>query len=44
MSSCEPDDEDPNTYYLSGYTTDGEEITVELPADTSVEAFDMASA
>lgn len=44
VSSCEPDDEDPNTYYLSGYTTDGEEITVELPADTSVEAFDMASA
>lgn len=44
VSSCEPDTEDPNTYYLSGYSTEGEELTVELPADTSVDAFDMATA
>jgi hypothetical protein len=44
VSSCEPDDEDPNTYYLAGYSVDGEEVVAELPADSSVEAFDMVSA
>lgn len=44
VSSCEPDEEDPNTYYLAGYSADGEEIAVELPADTAVEAFEMATA
>lgn len=44
VSSCEPDDEDPNTYYLAGYSVDGEELAAELPADSSVEAFDMVSA
>ena len=41
VSSCEPDDEDPATYYLSGWTQDGEEIHLELPADTQVEVFEM---
>ena len=44
VSSCEPDTEDPNTYYLSGYSTEGEELTVELPADTAVDAFEMTAA
>lgn len=41
VSSCEPDDEDPETYYLTGYTTEGEAISAELPADTTVEAFEL---
>lgn len=40
VSTCEPDQDDPETYYLSGYTDDGESIHVELPADTAVEVFE----
>lgn len=41
VSTCEPDSEDPNTYYLSGWTAEGEAIHLELAADTSVEIFAM---
>lgn len=41
VASCEPDQDDPETYYLSGWTQEGEEIHLELPADTNVEAFDL---
>ena len=44
VSSCEPDQADPNTYYLMGWTTDGEPVHVELPADTHVEVFEMEPA
>lgn len=44
VSSCEPDEYDPNTYYLSGWTADGESVHVELPAETTVEAFEMEPA
>ena len=40
VSTCEADQDDPETYYLAGYTDDGESIHVELPADTTVEAFE----
>lgn len=44
VSTCEPDPQDPNTYYLSGWTADGEAIHIELPADTTVEIFEMEHA
>lgn len=44
VSSCEPDENDPNTYYLSGWTAEGESVHVELPAETTVEAFEMEPA
>lgn len=44
VSTCEPDDEDPNTYYLTGYTTEGEAVHAELAADTTVEAFELEAA
>lgn len=44
VSFCEPDDDDSTIYYLSGWTTDGEAIHVELPADTTVEAFELEPA
>ena len=44
VSSCEPDDEDPETYYLTGYTPEGEAVSAELPADTTVEAFELETA
>lgn len=44
VSTCEADPQDPNTYYLSGWTTDGEAIHAELPADTIVEAYEMEHA
>ncbi|MCT4574148.1 hypothetical protein N3930_45205, partial [Bacillus thuringiensis] len=40
VSSCKPDEDDPSAYLVSGYTSDGEAVSVELAADTSVEAFD----
>lgn len=40
VSSCEPAEDDPSMYLVSGYTSDGEAVSVELAADTSVEAFD----
>ncbi|MGP9587811.1 hypothetical protein ACT3TB_19395 [Micrococcaceae sp. AOP34-BR2-30] len=44
VSSCEPDEGDPNIYYFSGWTADGEAVHVELPAETSVEVFEMEPA
>lgn len=44
VSTCEPDENDPNTYYLSGWTADGEAVHAELPADTPVEVFEMEAA
>lgn len=43
VSTCEPDPEDPTTYYLTGWTAEGEEVHLELPADTTVEAFELES-
>lgn len=40
VSSCEPDDEDPEIYHLAGYGTEGEPVHAELPAETTVETFD----
>lgn len=40
VAACEPDSEDPQTYYLTGYTAAGESVHVELPADTTVDTFD----
>lgn len=40
VSSCEPAEDDPSMYLVSGYTSDGEAFSVELAADTNVEAFD----
>lgn len=41
VSECTPDEEDPHIYYLTGYTADGEQISAQLPADTTVEALDI---
>lgn len=40
VSSCEPDDDNPEMYYLAGYGTEGESVHAELPADTVVEVFE----
>lgn len=44
VSSCEPDEENPEILYLSGYTAEGEPVHVELPADTNIEAFELEDA
>lgn len=44
VSSCEPTEDDTSTYQVTGYTSDGEAVSVELSADTSVETFDRMEA
>jgi hypothetical protein len=41
VSACEPSPDDPDTYTIEGYTDDGESLTAELPANTTVELFDV---
>lgn len=44
VAQCEPDQDDPQLYYLAGYTPDGEPVHVELAAETTVEVFEDTAA